>query len=330
MAKAKWKKIEDNIVDSGVDLPKFIRHHWLSKYSFIGEKALFKNVKREISDFSDFLDELVLSSELYKKIMAGKKDDWMDVDHGAKIYESISGIRAMNVVSCNSLLLCLLRNEKRINMNLSSYIKTMEEFTFVYSGICKLQANRLEKIYAKYAIGIERQIKDSGGKHVQRNVQRELSEMIEEFKELKPSKNIFDENFREVYYRSSEKSRVFIKYILSNINRHFASSELDYENISIEHIMPQKPSSDWGLSRSDIKEYVDVLGNLTLIDRSYNSEAGNKSIKDKAKIFAKSQIKITKEIADLLSENGYKWTKNEIESRLKGLTDVAYNEVWAF
>lgn len=206
----------------------------------------------------------------------------------------------------------------------------MEEFTFVYSGICKLQANRLEKIYAKYAIGIERQIKDSGGKHVQRNVQRELSEMIEEFKELKPSKNIFDENFREVYYRSSEKSRVFIKYILSNINRHFASSELDYENISIEHIMPQKPSSDWGLSRSDIKEYVDVLGNLTLIDRSYNSEAGNKSIKDKAKIFAKSQIKITKEIADLLSENGYKWTKNEIESRLKGLTDVAYNEVWAF
>ena len=51
-AKDKWQIIENNIEnDQGsITLSKFIRYYWLSKFSFVQEKRLYKEIKRTISN----------------------------------------------------------------------------------------------------------------------------------------------------------------------------------------------------------------------------------------------------------------------------------------
>ena len=144
LAKDKWLEMQENISETGVELSKFIRHYWLSKQSFVGEKTLYREIKRTVSNFDEFLDDLVEASNLYNKLISGTKKDWAEIDAGKKIYDSLLGIRAMGVSQCYVLFLNLLRNQKRIGFDLANYFREIENFTFNYSAISKLQANRVK------------------------------------------------------------------------------------------------------------------------------------------------------------------------------------------
>ena len=50
--------------------------------------------------------------------------------------------------------------------------------------------------------------------------------------------------------------------------------------------------------------------------------------KGKIKALKKSEINMTKEIANKISNNGYLWGKREIEKRQRELLKLAYKEVW--
>ena len=56
------------------------------------------------------------------------------------------------------------------------------------------------------------------------------------------------------------------------------------ESISIEHVLPQNPVN-WGLEEEDVKHYVNLIGNLTLVGQPFNSEAQNFVLERKIGIF---------------------------------------------
>lgn len=333
IAKEKWTALEENIRETGTEIPKFIRQYWLSKYSFTGEKKLYKEIKNNITNFERFLDELLEASQLYNLLLQGSKDEWRDKfsEDGIKMHTILQGIRIMRVNQCFVLLLCLLRNKKKIGFSVLNYWKNIENFTFNYSAISKLQANKVERLYSKHAIEVEELLSEGINKRTAQNVERKLDILINDLKAIKPGFSIFEEKFMEIAYQNSEQNRTFIKYLLSKINATKSSSELiiDFDTVNIEHILPQNPSKEWRLNKTQIKDYVDLLGNLTLIHKKLNSAASNNGPKKKAEIFKQSEVAITKELEKDLKKLDYSWKEENIKKRQANYSKIAYEKIWS-
>jgi len=332
-ARAKWQALEENISGTRTDLSKFIRHFWLSKHSFTSERTLYRQVKNGTTDFSSLLNELVAASEWYNRLLVGTREDWYGLKLRGEqdIFQALKGIRAMRVSQCYVLFLCLVRNAHKIEMDFSSYLKRIENFTFQYSAIGKLQANKVEKLYSRKAIEIERAVvTGSSAKQILKNVSRSLETMVNDLRELAPGPEVFKERFRDVSYRSSEQTRILIKYLLSKINRFSTTGELevDFDVVNIEHVLPQNPDPAWGVKKGDIRDYVNLLGNLTLVSEVINSKAGNKTAEAKASELGRSDIGITKDVVRLLENRKYVWDESAIRQRQEDLSKLALEKVW--
>ena len=142
---------------------------------------------------------------------------------------------------------------------------------------------------------------------------------------------MFVEKFKGVKYAASPKNRSLIKYILSAYESHLSGNRelmLNFQVLNIEHILPQKPES-WNLRRSEIKDYVNNIGNLLLIDQILNSRMGNKSLEDKIPILSDSQLKMNKKILKLFEDNNNTWNQTEIEKRNTLLAEISFDEIWS-
>lgn len=331
-AKSKWTQIEENITETGVELSKFLRHFWLSKNGLIGEKDLYREIKANISNFERFLDEVLEASDMYRMLLKGTKEEWTQYNEkGKSIYRSLLGIRAMRATQCHVLFLAILRNMKKIGFDVSVYFEGVEKFTFLYSTVSKLQANKAEKIYSATAVALEGAIKEKSPKALDKKVHSVLDGFVRDLKSLRPELPIFLERFKEIQYKKSESVRVLIKYILSKLNQSDSSGELglDFDVVNIEHIVPQKPHEDWKLGREDIKGYVNSIGNLVLLSKVLNSEAQNDVLRKKIPILKSSEIISTKKLAESIEENKYVWGEKQIEQRVLELAKKSFEKVWA-
>ncbi|MFC1868064.1 DUF262 domain-containing protein [Thermodesulfobacteriota bacterium] len=332
LAKEIWTDIVNNIQETSTELKKFIRYFWISKYSFVTEKHLFRAIKSQVTDWQNLLEELWDASQWYNRMLEGSREEWIDLKNGNKLFKSISALRRMGVSQCYVLLLSILRNNKELGTNPIRVFKLIEKFTFNYSVICKLPANKVEKIYAKYARQIENAVKTEPPKKISGKIQNLFSQIEKDLRDERPSFETFKGHFIEMAYSRSQRSRDLIKYTLNEINAHDQTGEhkIDFDNVNIEHMLPQSPSKGWKLTKKDIKGYVNKLGNLTLVSKRFNSQVGNKIISEKIDAYAESEISMTQKLVELLSEVGYKWGEKEIIERQIKFADLSYNKIWSY
>lgn len=107
------------------------------------------------------------------------------------------------------------------------------------------------------------------------------------------------------------------RYLLSTIENYGSKEKLEINSdITIEHIMPQKLSSDWQRVigdnwQNDHAEYLHTLGNLTLT--GYNSELYNKPFSEKKKLLEEYGAKIKTLNIDVLDKEV--WNIEYIKAR---------------
>lgn len=332
LAKEIWYEITTNVEATNSEVKKFIRYYWLSKHAFISEKKLFREIKKEITDYNDFLNHLWDSSDIFNKILEGSEEDWNNfIAKGDKIYKSIFAIRLMNVSQCYVFLMSILRNKNKIKTSPFNIVKTIEKFTFLYSSVCKLPGNAVEKIYSRYARELERVVNESTEKKISGDVQSIFAKLTQELKTYTPSYELFKEKFTDIAYKNSTNSRCLIKYILECINNEFCETEehdINFSNVNLEHILPQKPSKDWKLKSTEIKSYVNNIGNLTIIDKKINSKAQNKTMKEKFVFLQKSALPINSDLLKKIEDNGFHWGQDEINKRQEDIAEIAYKTIW--
>ena len=319
----KWQSIINNLtnIEEEADLTRFIRYYWLSVNKKVSEKKLFSEIKKNTYSYSLLLEKLEKESENYRRIIFPDKKDWEK--YQLNIYKSIRNINLLNVKQVNSLFLSLVRiinkpdfESKYRTKKLIEIFQKCENFTFIYTTIAGKSPSPLESIYSKYAIKINKvKSKDK--------LEKCLVDLLKELKNRIPTKEEFVENFSNLIYKSTEKQINLLKYIFERINNK-GKSETSLDDISMEHILPLKPAPGWNLSKSDIKEYVNHIGNLTILGPGYNRDASNKIIKEKIDYYEKSSINMTQELAKKLKKN-LKWGFNEIKKRNKELAEIAWN-----
>jgi len=333
-AKEIWSTIENNVESAKglLNVSKFIRYFWLSKYAFVSEKKLYKDVKRTIGDPRLFLSDVSSASEYYYKIANDSVgiDDWVEVfgdkKTAQKISETLYGLRTMGITQCYSLFFCLLLNKDKIDFDLSDIFETIERYHFAYSAVCKLSGNVVERLYFNTAKELQEAFKTPNAENRTKNIQRALNKFKNELDY--PPKSLFVEKFMDIEY----KNYPLVVYILSNIERAVVKAEektINFTKVNIEHVLPQDPKA-WGLSKEDVKDYVNKLGNLTLISKKINGTVGNKPLKEKAKLFTGSDLNINRELLKKFEALKYKWGEKEINDRQRELAEFAYDVVWKF
>lgn len=331
LAKDIWQEITNDIEATSTELKKFIRYFWVSKYAFVTEKKLYREIKNKITDWQGLLNDLWEASSWYDKLLEGEEADFQDLKHGHKIHDAVFALRLMRVSQCYVLLLAILRNYNRLGTDPTRIFQLLERFTFQYSVVCKLPGNRVEKIYSRYATKLEETARGGPSEKVSQKIQSLFSQLEGELKAEAPSENLFKELFQDLSYRNSEEGRRLTKYILSSLDRYFRSTDehkINFSTVNIEHILPQNPHDEWNLKKKEIKPYVNLLGNLTLLSKKLNSKAQNAPIEKKLPELQKSDLAITKELVSQLGKLNYKWGKSEIQTRQREYADLAYNQIW--
>jgi hypothetical protein len=328
-AKEVWQEMAKDIEATDTDLKKFIRYYWISKHEFISEKALYRAIKKTITQYKDFLFKLSDSAMWFCNLVEGSDQDFKEFGTAApRILNSLRAIKIMRVSQCYAFLLAICRNHKRLGVNPLGVIQFIERFTFQYSAVCKLPTNRVEKVYSRAAIKLEKLLDEEKGPSA---VNALFSELEKELKEYAPSEAVFMEGFHKIEYAKDDHARSFVKYVLNKINIDLNPTNehlVNFTTVNIEHLLPQKPHPDWKLKKKDIKNYVNLLGNLTLLSSVINGAVQNFTIDKKLPELKQSQLAITRHLVAQIEAGQCAWGETQIAARHAELATRAYTRVW--
>lgn len=310
-----WDNIIRNLGD--IDKVKFFRHYLFSTESGVVSKPqLFKKYQTVISTKDDlvaYLEDLFSSSEVYKKIHGG--------DFSSRVInERIVSLSRIEASTSYSLLLKILCNNDNIISEKDIYriMKAIEIFA-LKRIICNTSTRDLDRIYNHLAIeGL--------------NKESIVSYIVGYLQDRTPGDEEFYNNFKSKDFMPNDQT----KYILETIENFMTNNTGELiingrSNVHIEHIMPKDISlkmhnktynDDWKLQLgNDIKkhkDYVNKIGNLTLLGSGLNISASNNSFNNKKNNYAISNVKMTKDICDY--DN---WGIAEIDNRSDALAKIA-------
>ncbi len=141
---------------------------------------------------------------------------------------------------------------------------------------------------------------------------------------------IFPDNkiFKE-YFLTKDIYNFTHKYYLLYTLESFKNQEVvPFDSLEIEHIMPQKLTSEWknelGENSSKIYDnYLHTIGNLTLT--GYNQKLSNSSFKDKQAILKISGIKLNSYFDNIKS-----WNEQSIKERAEDIFNTLALKIWDF
>ena len=128
-----------------------------------------------------------------------------------------------------------------------------------------------------------------------------------------------DRRMEECIYNANMYSLDVLKFFFRKLENENNPAPVDFDRLSVEHLMPQKPTKEWyktlQVTETIYEENLHRLGNLTLASRKDNSKMSNKVWEYKANILrSTSHLKLNEE---LIKKN--KWNINDIEERTKKL-----------
>lgn len=124
---------------------------------------------------------------------------------------------------------------------------------------------------------------------------------------------------QNIMFANMYNYRITVKMVFDKIELYGNSAPVDLSSLSIEHLMPQTPTSEWyealGVNEDEYQRNLHRLGNLTLATKVDNSKMKNKVWQYKNAILTTtSHLKINEEI--LKKE---KWLIEDIDIRTKQL-----------
>ena len=128
-------------------------------------------------------------------------------------------------------------------------------------------------------------------------------------------------------YDNSSLTRNRTTWVLERVNRFLSVGTGGHTVLSgaatIEHILPQNPSSDWveelgPNAERVLREYVHTLGNLTLVTADWNSSLSNKSFSIKEQRLASHGLRLN---SDYFGQGISAWDEDSIKARTAWLCE---------
>lgn len=312
-----WDELIRYIDD--IDKIRFFRQYLLfHEGRYFPETKLYERYK-ELIDKQESIETLV------EDILA-KAKIYLDICKAAygigSVNRHLNNLINIGASTSYTFLLKVFSEEGISDADKIDIIKMIETFA-IRRGICGWSTNTIDRIYTNLTtINLtEEDYKDK------------IKEIL---REEAPLDSEFGDKFRSNSFRQSNQT----KYILEQLEYYLTKDTgektvSNRSNVHIEHIMPQTITTkssknqfgDWqvylGEDSDKHKEYVNRIGNLTLLGAALNIKVSNNPFEAKKLYYTGSDMYMTRELC-----NYNEWKITEIEERSDKLTQLAL-KIWS-
>jgi hypothetical protein len=248
---------------------------------------------------------------LYAALINPEHAFWADFAPESRTY--LEALLLFKVTQFRPVLLAAMEN--REHDEITKLLRMLMVISFRYTVVSSLGTGNLERIYTDTALGIRKgQVK--GPKAT--------------FGLLDPA-YVDDGRFSADFAGKAFSKSSVARYILAEIND---CLEKDPEHkvaegtgrITLEHIMPKNPGKEWKNTipaGEDFSSYVELIGNLTLLEKGKNRGIAAASFAEKkSKAFNHSKLALN----NILCRHS-SWTSREILARSAALAKIA-TQIW--
>ena len=307
-----WLTMLSNI--SGKQGDDFLKTFWTSRMGRIQRGKLFDEWRKEY-DSSTPQKMVTLSSDLdqaadrFSALEAPDHDVWSDHTHACK--RMVKSLATLGSRQAWPVMLAALDSFDPQQME--RLLNHLVVLIVRYQTIGRRRTGALEIACARIAHGISK-----GDLNTPYKVWKEFSTIV-------PN----DQEFVEDFTRWSENKSARARYILAELEKaEFKKSNNGeepeesplWEELTLEHIFPQKPNNEWSKEIKEFpemqKEYTHRIGNLCLLASKPNKAAANKGFSYKRQnLYSKSNLTLTEQVSTNYSE----WNPASIEDRQKQL-----------
>lgn len=308
-----WNPMENKL---GKNLPEFIRHYLMHNGSVVKQTDVYYSIKENIQTDNaiEYLRDLSIFSSYYEKLI----NPQLEKNNHIKKY-----LDRLNRIEVTTAYPLLLNFYSKLNKNVISendfieLLKIIENY-LIRRFVCGHATNQLNKIFPHVIKQLDERYTNNYLEGLKKILQTKGYPRDLEFeKRIKDSK---------LYGAGDRKTKT--KLILESIEEHFGHKEqVPFQELTIEHIMPQNLSDWWKSYYGDKwnlhqELYVHTIGNLTLT--AYNSELSNSDFYIKKKAYANSHIGLNNYFESI--EN---WNPEDIDNRAKNLAKKMV-EIWPY
>jgi len=323
-ARDQWERMIDSFDESAanISMNRFLLHSWLSRKDYVGEKALFKSVKRTVKTNTarSYLNELLTDADLYRAAQEPSWRQWKKPQ--LPVRYSLEAMSLFRLQQPLPFVLALLRayDEEAIKLKaLLRGLQAVENYHFIATAVTNQPSSGgVSRMYSASARAVL-EAKTPAAKSVA------IDDLAGKLRERLPSYAEFEASFLEL--RSSRQftqQTPLVRYILTKLHAATVQPEtttpIDYDQLTVEHLAFQGQKKASSVSPGDIAR----VGNLLLVTQELNDELADKSFVEKQKVL-KGQPGVD---AEILSAS--KWEHDEIVARTSRLAKRAYEEIWKF
>ncbi len=315
-----WRKIEQLTGENGTNLSNFIRDYLtLKNKKVVKQKAVYEEfkeyTKEAFNEREDILKELLYFAQIYCYFISKAHDD-------SEITERLENFRILDNTVAYPYFLAVFDNLKKDILTLDEVkkiLQILESLLFrriVISG----STQGFNKVFSVLHKDIEKE----------RNV-KEPASYLEVFKFILLNKSgtakfQTNEELKNAFIHNDIYHKKYTLFLLHKLENFASAYKVEKEDLTIEHIMPQKLTETWkrnlGDNSNEIhQKYLHTLGNLSLTAK--NSELSNKTMKEKQKI-EENKLTLNCKLADTV-----KWDGEAIEDRSKLLVQDIL-KIWIY
>ncbi|MEM6396622.1 MAG: DUF262 domain-containing HNH endonuclease family protein [Bacteroidota bacterium] len=288
----------------GQRFPEFLRTYWNSHKKTVRKNDLFKAIRREVKtkvDAFNLIRDLDKSADLYIALRTPEDEFWSS--HIEIRYK----LRDLKLFQVRQPIAVLMAAYDNLSLDrFKTLLRSIVIVSFRYNIIGGFNANEQETVYNDIALKLR------SGEAFDLNMLRTVY----------PADSSFKAEFSNAEFRKTSKNHKIAKYILAHLEKQQYSTNVDWisQDLTIEHILPDSESENWmDIDDQTFDRIVYRLGNLCLIERNLNQEAGVLGYSDKKAIYRKSRIASTASIPDKFDQ----WDENAVNSRQNELARLA-------
>jgi Protein of unknown function DUF262/Protein of unknown function (DUF1524) len=286
----------------------YVRHQWSATYGLTREKELFTDIRQKIKNANTSLTyatKLATDARVYAAMLNTELDFWNN--YGVTAKQHMQAIELIGVDRMRPLVLATLSK-----FSISEAKKALQLFVAwsVRFLITSTNWGTLEKQFSEKANQI------SVG-------------LITDGKSLRAAMKSYipvDSDF-EIEFGTASVSNAISRYLLHVLERSVAGikqpeliANANPDEVSLEHILPKNPSpGTWSAFEPETASvWARKLGNLCLLASDENGAATNAEFSAKKPTYAKSNLKLTSEVATCST-----WDSKSIQERQKKLAKIA-------
>lgn len=316
-----WLYIEENLnsIDTNkTNLEKYFYDFLIMKSkNYIKETDIYEVFKKYCKENSyskeEVLVELKKFSKNYKLLIGGENPEY-----SKDVVKACEMFRILNHNTAYPFLMVVLDDYENRIIN-EDELKKILNFCGVYALrrlICGIPSSNLRRFYSTLYYKIFK--KDENKQKYYKAIEAYICTLKTE--EVFPSDNLFREHLitENLYKKPS-----ILKYLLEKVENFNSNESLNFEDLTIEHIMPQTLSKSWrdmlGNGYNEIHEkYLHTIGNLSVT--GYNSKYSNEPFEKKKELMKEYKTNVIRLNEFIL--NSDKWGKDEIEARANNISDI--------